>query len=106
MSREVCGICWCPYDEETGECACAPVQPRGAMNKDEIIRMAREAGFEELGGFSDDWVCFGHELERFFLLAYAAGAKAEQDRCCKIVYGMAGSDNVAQRTVDAIRGKE
>ena len=22
MSREVCGICWCPYDEETGECAC------------------------------------------------------------------------------------
>ena len=29
----------------------------------------------------------------------------EQDRCCKIVFGMAGSDNVAQRTVDAIRGK-
>ena len=24
MSREVCGICWCPYDEETGECACKP----------------------------------------------------------------------------------
>lgn len=24
MSREVCGICWCPYDEDTGECACAP----------------------------------------------------------------------------------
>ena len=24
MSREVCGICWCPYDEETGECGCAP----------------------------------------------------------------------------------
>ena len=29
----------------------------------------------------------------------------ERERCCKIVYGMAGSDNVAQRTVDAIRGK-
>jgi len=27
MSREVCGICWCPYDEETGECACAPQGP-------------------------------------------------------------------------------
>lgn len=24
MSREVCGICWCPFDEFTGECACAP----------------------------------------------------------------------------------
>lgn len=24
MSREVCGICWCPYDEETGDCACPP----------------------------------------------------------------------------------
>ena len=36
---------------------------------------------------------------------WKAGVKAEQDRCCKIVYGMAGSDNVAQRTVDAIRGK-
>ena len=27
MSREVCGICWCPYDEYTGECACAPQGP-------------------------------------------------------------------------------
>ena len=24
MSREVCGICWCPYDEFTGDCACPP----------------------------------------------------------------------------------
>lgn len=31
--------------------------------------------------------------------------KAERDRCCRIVYGMAGSDNVAQRTVEAIRGE-
>lgn len=34
-----------------------------------------------------------------------AAVDAERDRCCKIVYGMAGSDNVAQRTVEAIRGK-
>ncbi|HSG20819.1 MAG TPA: hypothetical protein VLA31_08630, partial [Burkholderiaceae bacterium] len=27
MSREVCGICWCPYDEDTGACACAPQSP-------------------------------------------------------------------------------
>ena len=31
--------------------------------------------------------------------------EAERDRCCRIVYGMAGSDNVAQRTVEAIRGE-
>lgn len=36
---------------------------------------------------------------------WKAGVKHEQDRCCGIVFGMAGSDNVAQRTVDAIRGK-
>ena len=24
MSREVCGTCWCPYDEDTGACACPP----------------------------------------------------------------------------------
>lgn len=39
------------------------------------------------------------------LEGWKAGVKHEQDRCCKIVYGMAGSDNVAQRTVDAIRGQ-
>ena len=26
MSREVCGICWCPYDDFTGACGCEPVQ--------------------------------------------------------------------------------
>ena len=36
---------------------------------------------------------------------WKAGVKAEQDHWCGIVFGMAGSDNVAQRTVDAIRGK-
>jgi hypothetical protein len=37
--------------------------------------------------------------------ARKAGAKAEQDRCCGLIFSWAGSDNVAQRTVDAIRGK-
>ena len=40
MSREVCGICWCPYDEDTGECACAPepnaLLPRKPLTKKEI----------------------------------------------------------------------
>lgn len=33
-----------------------------------------------------------------------AHVDAERERCCRIVYGQCGSDNVAQRTVDAIRG--
>jgi hypothetical protein len=32
-----------------------------------------------------------------------AAVAAERERCCSIVYGQCGSDNVAQRTVDAIR---
>ena len=31
--------------------------------------------------------------------------KAEREACCKIVYGLCESDNVAQRTVDAIRAR-
>jgi hypothetical protein len=53
-------------------------------------------------------------------LQWAAGAQAEIDRLraelaeaierereavCAIIFGMAGSDNVAQRTVDAIRAR-
>jgi hypothetical protein len=79
------------------------------MTRDDIIRMAREAGATNVDAadpqcWAGDIAFEEEELERFFHAAYAAGAKAEQDRCCKIVYGMAGSDNVAQRTVDAIRG--
>ena len=83
MSREVCGICWCPYDEDTGKCACAPVQPRGAMNKDEIIRMAREAD-DFADSYTPQYVTLPNEWsvirdERFFLAAYAAGAAAERE---------------------------
>lgn len=31
MSREVCGICWCPYDEETGACGCEPALKEHGM---------------------------------------------------------------------------
>lgn len=37
--------------------------------------------------------------------AYAAAVEAEREACCKIVYGQCESDNVAQRTVDAIRAR-
>ena len=72
------------------------------MNRDDIIRMAREAdeGFET-DTFHAESLVGMDAIERFAALV----AAAEQDRCCKIVYSMAGSDNVAQRTVDAIRGQ-
>ena len=50
------------------------------MNREDIIHMAREAGFEELGSRSDDWVCFGDELERFATLV----AAAEREACAKV----------------------
>ena len=48
MSREVCGICWCPYDEYTGECACLPepnaLLPRKPLSEEEILSLFRTAG--------------------------------------------------------------
>ena len=46
------------------------------MTKDDIIRMAREARFEQIAG--DDWVCFTEEIERFAALV-AAHALANID---------------------------
>lgn len=50
------------------------------MTKDDIIRMAREAGWS-------DWEIVGmkKELKRFFHLAYTAGASAEREECAKVV---------------------
>ena len=35
----------------------------------------------------------------------ALGADEEREACCAIVWGLCESDNVAQRTVDAIRAR-
>lgn len=79
------------------------------MTRDDIIKMARKA--IRLSADEASLTGFGQEqtiLDRYEFLYWFAKevAAAEQDRCCRIIYGMAGSDNVAQRTVDAIRGKE
>ena len=71
--------------------------------RDDIIRMAREAGIKDHGN-PEMWgymIVNGEEVEHFAALV----AAAEQDRCCGLIFSWAGSDNVAQRTVDAIRGK-
>ena len=69
------------------------------MTQDEIIEMACQA----FGGLIKK-----EERDNFIAFADLVAAKAtqqEQDRCCEIVFGQCESDNVAQRTVNAIRDK-
>ena len=59
------------------------------MNRDDVIRMAREAGMEQDG---DNFFSPSHEeidvhiddLERFAAAAFAAGAAAENEACAKV----------------------
>ena len=73
------------------------------MTRDEMIRLAREvcvqAPQEDLE--TTVWAFDDAGLERFAVLI----AEAEREACCSIVYGQCGSDNVAQRTVDAIKAR-
>jgi len=71
------------------------------VNRDDIIRMADEAGLRvaPVSGDTHPNNVYWHEVERFANLV----AAAEREACCAIVYGQCDSDNVAQRTVDAIR---
>ena len=53
------------------------------MTKEEIIEMAKQAGFERLGvyaQFGDDWVGFTKDLETFAKLV----AEKERQECAKI----------------------
>ena len=70
------------------------------MNRDDIIRMAQEAGAFFDGDFSV-YDMPEHCFEKFAALV----AAAEREACCKIVHGQCESDNVAQRTVEAIRAR-
>ena len=54
------------------------------MNKEDITRMAREAGIPlgiRLINSVQSESCVSVELERFFQAAYAAGAAAEREEC-------------------------
>ena len=64
------------------------------MTRDDIIRMAREAGFERI-----DYNML--ELIRFVALV----AAAEREACCRIVTGLCISDNNAREINEAIRGQ-
>lgn len=49
------------------------------------------------------WHATEADAIKFVSVALREARIKEQDRCCKLVYGHAGSDNVAERTVRAIR---
>lgn len=51
------------------------------MNRDDVIRMAREAGFHCYNGCADG---IDADLERFFQTAFAAGAAAEREAILQI----------------------
>ena len=69
------------------------------MTKEEIIRMAREAGHSPA---QIDIVCrFAAVLDDFAAIV----AAAERDRACRIVTGLCISDNNAREINEAIRGQ-
>ena len=74
------------------------------MTREDIIRLAREAGFPDyaMGLASEDaW----QKTERFAALVAATEREAEREAICPIVYGLCISDNNAQEIVNAIRAR-
>ena len=57
------------------------------MIRDDVVRWAREAGFEELFKDSHDWVCFTEEIERFAALVSAAEKNRLADAIEKMPFG-------------------
>ena len=71
------------------------------MTRDDIIHMAREAGFEELFEHSDDWVCFTEEIERFAALV----AAHEREACAKLAEWEPCLTDTSHRIAAAIRAR-
>ena len=45
------------------------------MTQDEIMQMAKQAGFERLGHTDGDWVCYPEDIEAFAKLVASAERK-------------------------------
>ena len=58
------------------------------MIREDIIRMAREAGFmlraESVQGQSDWWECFDEAIEKLVALVAAASEAKEREECAKV----------------------
>jgi len=79
------------YDKDT-EIKRLNEKIRDEMNRDYIIAAQQ---------FSGELYIKASDHHR----AVRAAVEAEREACCGIVYGQCGSDNVAQRTVDAIKAR-
>ena len=78
------------------------------MTDEQIIEMARQAGFERLGHTGEDWVCFKEEIVDFAKLV----AEHEREECAKLIEEMPcdccwpeDSIPVAVDFADAIRAR-
>jgi hypothetical protein len=69
------------------------------MTREEIIRMAREAGFDP-HDMSDDFTCNLEDIERFASLV----AAAEREACAKVCDGWTHADG--DRCAEAIRARD
>ena len=84
MNRDVCGICWCPYDDN-GACGCQTLD--AAMQQPRAMAQAYENG-------------------------YKAGAAAEREACAKLAEATicdthlpTGVRIYGTRVADAIRAR-
>ena len=67
------------------------------MNKEEMIELARQAGFERLGHTAEDWVCHLEDIEEFTKLV----AEKEREACANIC-----EEKYYLAVADAIRARE
>lgn len=72
------------------------------MTEQEAMQILADMGLHE--GGMDNWV-FDNAWYGFANVVEAKVRADEREACCSIVYGLCESDNVAQRTVDAIRAR-
>jgi len=66
------------------------------MTKEEIIKMAKQAGFERLGHDEHDYVCYPDDIVAFATLV----ASTERDACaniCEEKYYLAVADAIRAR---------
>ena len=67
------------------------------MTREEIIEMAKQAGFERLGHTAEDWVCHLEDIEEFTKLV----ADKEREACAKeaerTFYSVQAAENIRAR---------
>jgi hypothetical protein len=70
------------------------------MTKEEIIELAKQAGFERLGHDEHDYVCYPDDIVAFAKLV----AEHEREACAKVADGWPDYD--VQGLAEAIRARE